>query len=49
MLSWNKALCYFPVVLILKALVNVTDEHIYKELLKGFEENQYYKLWVLSS
>lgn len=43
MFSHQKALSYVPVMLILKSLVNYTDEKIYKELVNGFESDQYYK------
>lgn len=46
MFSQNKAMSYVPVCLILKALVEHTDEEIYNRLISGFEDDQYYKSCV---
>ncbi|XP_055839825.1 DNA-directed RNA polymerase I subunit RPA2 [Episyrphus balteatus] len=43
MFSQNKAMSYVPVCLILKALVDYTDEEIYTRLIRGYENDQYYK------
>ncbi|XP_031556701.1 DNA-directed RNA polymerase I subunit RPA2-like [Actinia tenebrosa] len=41
--GFQKELFYVPVVFILKALVNTTDQHIYKELIRGEEDNTFLK------
>ncbi|XP_047106984.1 DNA-directed RNA polymerase I subunit RPA2 isoform X1 [Schistocerca piceifrons] len=43
MFSARKNLYYAPVVLILKSLLDVTDEYIYQQLIKGYEDDLYYK------
>ncbi|XP_068081790.1 DNA-directed RNA polymerase I subunit RPA2 isoform X2 [Anabrus simplex] len=43
MFSHKRSLYYVPVVLILKCLSNVTDEFIFRQLVMGFEEDEYYK------
>lgn len=42
MITHRKTLSYIPVVLLMKALTNYTDEVIYKKLIKGYEDDQYY-------
>ena len=43
MFSHKKLLSYIPVILLLKALVNHSDEKIYKDLIAGYENDLYYK------
>lgn len=43
MFSHKRALSYIPVMMLLKTLMNYTDEKIYNELIAGFENDQYYK------
>lgn len=43
MFSYNKLLSYLPVVFLMKCLVNYTDEHIFRALMKGYEDDQYYR------
>jgi len=40
---YKKQQFFVPVIFILKALVNVTDHFIYKELIKGFEKDAGFK------
>ncbi|EDO33368.1 predicted protein [Nematostella vectensis] len=42
-IAYRKELYYVPVVFILKALMNVTDQHIYRELIKAEENNTFWK------
>ncbi|XP_043646325.1 DNA-directed RNA polymerase I subunit RPA2 [Drosophila teissieri] len=42
MFSHVKRLSYVPVCLILKCLMDFTDEEIYNRLVKGYESDQYY-------
>ena len=37
---------FVPVIMILKGLLSVSDQFIYKELITGREENSFYKGWV---
>ncbi|XP_002742157.1 DNA-directed RNA polymerase I subunit RPA2-like [Saccoglossus kowalevskii] len=41
--SYSKEQFFVPVVLILKALVDTTDQFIYDELMRGKDKNTYYK------
>lgn len=43
MFSNKRRLSYLPVVLLLKCLVNYTDEKIYADLSAGYEDDLYYK------
>lgn len=43
MFSFRKILYLFPVVMVLKALVNCTDSFIYDQLVQGLEDEIYYK------
>ena len=43
MCSYRKALYMFPLVLILKALVDYSDAYIYEQLIEGLEDDLYYK------
>lgn len=43
MFSSKKRLSYLPVVLLIKCLVNYTDEKIYSDLSAGYEDDLYYK------
>ncbi|XP_072029490.1 LOW QUALITY PROTEIN: DNA-directed RNA polymerase I subunit RPA2-like [Amphiura filiformis] len=40
--AYQKEIFFIPLILILKALIDTTDQHIYKELLKGRENNTFY-------
>lgn len=42
MFSHRKTLSYIPVLMVLKALTNYTDEHIFLKLINGFDNDQYY-------
>lgn len=42
MFSNMKIMSYVPVCLIIKCLVNYTDEEIYRRLIHGYEQDQYY-------
>lgn len=46
MFSNMKFMAYVPVCLIMKCLVDYTDEEIYKRLISGYEEDQYYSSCV---
>ncbi|XP_052894585.1 DNA-directed RNA polymerase I subunit RPA2 [Anopheles moucheti] len=48
MFSIRRALSFIPVVMILKALVNLSDNEIYRKLIVGFENDQYYKRCVMN-
>uniref|UniRef100_A0A1B6CSM5 DNA-directed RNA polymerase subunit beta n=1 Tax=Clastoptera arizonana TaxID=38151 RepID=A0A1B6CSM5_9HEMI len=48
MFSHRKTLYYAPVILIMKCLVDASDEHIFKSIMSGFEDDQYFKGCVLS-
>lgn len=43
MLSFRKGLFFFPIILVMKALVNCTDSYIYEQLVQGLEDNIYFK------
>lgn len=43
MFSHKKLLSYIPLILLLKSLVNCSDEKIYKDLIAGYENDLYYK------
>lgn len=42
MFTHRKTFSFVPVVLLLKALKNCTDEYIYQQLIAGYEDDQYY-------
>lgn len=42
MFSYRKTLSFIPPLLLLRALTNNTDEFIYKQLIRGYEDDQYY-------
>ncbi|XP_055921548.1 DNA-directed RNA polymerase I subunit RPA2 [Eupeodes corollae] len=46
MFAQLKTMSYVPICLILKALVDYTDEEIYNRLVRGYEDDQYYKASV---
>lgn len=43
MFSIKRSLSFVPLVMLLKAFSNYTDNEIFKRLAAGFENNQYYK------
>ncbi|XP_003739764.1 DNA-directed RNA polymerase I subunit RPA2 [Galendromus occidentalis] len=43
MITNRKELYFVPIVLLLKALVDKSDYEIYKSLIKGFEDDSFYK------
>lgn len=43
MLTYRKTFSFVPIVLLLKALKNCTDEYIYQRLIAGYEDDQYYE------
>jgi DNA-directed RNA polymerase I subunit RPA2 len=46
--SKNKEMFFVPLIFILKALVETTDHHIYKELMRNNEDNTFLKGCVCS-
>ncbi|XP_055597552.1 DNA-directed RNA polymerase I subunit RPA2-like [Uranotaenia lowii] len=42
MFSIKKSLTFVPIMMLLKALSSYTDNEIYKRLINGFEDDQYY-------
>lgn len=42
MFTHRKSFSFVPVVLLLKALKNCTDEYIYQQLIAGYEDDQYF-------
>lgn len=40
---YNRQPIYLPLVLVLKCLCDVSDQYIYNELVKGREEDKFYK------
>lgn len=42
MFTYRKTFSFVPVVLLLKALKNCSDEYIYQKLIAGYEDDQYY-------
>lgn len=46
MFSNRKLLSYLPVILILKSLVDYSDEQIFKDLMAGYEDDFYYNSCV---
>lgn len=42
MFTHRKTFSFVPVVMLLKALKNCTDEYIYQQLMAGYEDDQYY-------
>uniref|UniRef100_A0A224XGY9 DNA-directed RNA polymerase subunit beta n=1 Tax=Panstrongylus lignarius TaxID=156445 RepID=A0A224XGY9_9HEMI len=47
MFSYRKSLYYAPLILMIKCLVDVSDESIFKKMMEGFEHNQSMKWSVL--
>eukprot|EP00058_Branchiostoma_floridae_P014006 XP_002599494.1 hypothetical protein BRAFLDRAFT_223894 [Branchiostoma floridae] len=45
---YKKEQFFVPLIIILKALVETTDQHIYSELIKGKEDNSFFKGCVAS-
>jgi DNA-directed RNA polymerase I subunit RPA2 len=43
MISYKKSLYYAPFMLIIKCLVNMSDEAIFKAIMEGFEDDLYMK------
>jgi DNA-directed RNA polymerase I subunit RPA2 len=43
MFNFKKILYVFPLMLVLKALINCTDSYIYEQLVQGLEGDIYYK------
>ncbi len=43
MFNVDKELFFVPLMMVMKALVDVTDEFIYKQCLAGYEEDLYMK------
>ncbi|XP_001844066.2 DNA-directed RNA polymerase I subunit RPA2 [Culex quinquefasciatus] len=43
MFSIRRSLTFIPIMMLLKALSDYTDNEIYKRLIVGYEEDQYYK------
>ncbi|PSN31851.1 DNA-directed RNA polymerase I subunit RPA2 [Blattella germanica] len=43
MFNYQRSLYFVPIMLILKSLLDVTDEFILQQALAGFEENAYFK------
>lgn len=48
MFSYGKSLYYAPLMLIVKCLVDLTDEGIYKAFMEGYEDDQYMKGCILN-
>uniref|UniRef100_A0A182MM49 DNA-directed RNA polymerase subunit beta n=1 Tax=Anopheles culicifacies TaxID=139723 RepID=A0A182MM49_9DIPT len=48
MINIRKSLSFVPVMMILKALVNYSDNEIYRKLIVGFEDDQYYRRCVMN-
>ncbi|KAK3916298.1 DNA-directed RNA polymerase I subunit RPA2 [Frankliniella fusca] len=44
----RRALYYIPIVLVIKCLVDVTDEYIYDQVMAGHEDDLYFKGCVLN-
>lgn len=42
MFSYRKMLSFVPPLLLLRALTNNSDEFIYEQLIRGYEDDQYY-------
>ncbi|XP_063243979.1 DNA-directed RNA polymerase I subunit RPA2 [Bacillus rossius redtenbacheri] len=47
MFSYKRILYYAPIMVILKSLMDVSDEYIFKQLTAGVEDNLYYKGCVI--
>lgn len=47
MFSYQKVLYYAPLMLIVKCLVDFSDEGIYKAFMDGYEDDQYMKGCVI--
>uniref|UniRef100_A0A146LJQ4 DNA-directed RNA polymerase subunit beta n=1 Tax=Lygus hesperus TaxID=30085 RepID=A0A146LJQ4_LYGHE len=48
MFSFMKSMFYAPLILIIKSLVNISDEAIFKKILDGYEDDLYMKSCVLN-
>uniref|UniRef100_A0A182Y5R7 DNA-directed RNA polymerase subunit beta n=1 Tax=Anopheles stephensi TaxID=30069 RepID=A0A182Y5R7_ANOST len=48
MINISKGLSFIPVMMILKALGNHSDNEIYRKLVDGFEDDQYYKRCIMN-
>ncbi|XP_053675721.1 DNA-directed RNA polymerase I subunit RPA2 [Anopheles nili] len=48
MINVHKALTFLPVIMVLKALCNYSDNEIYRKLIVGFEDDQYYKRCIMN-
>ncbi|XP_034948641.1 DNA-directed RNA polymerase I subunit RPA2 [Chelonus insularis] len=48
MFTHRKVLYYAPIIMILKCLLDVPDKYIYNALLRGYEDNLYYKGCILN-
>uniref|UniRef100_A0A182SQS8 DNA-directed RNA polymerase n=1 Tax=Anopheles maculatus TaxID=74869 RepID=A0A182SQS8_9DIPT len=48
MISIGKSLSFIPVLMILKALGNHSDNEIYRKLIDGYEDDQYYKRCIMN-
>ena len=46
MMSHRKKLFYIPAMMVIKALTPETDVEIYKKIIAGYEDDQYYVKWV---
>ncbi|CRK89943.1 CLUMA_CG003672, isoform A [Clunio marinus] len=46
MFSHKKILSYLPVIILLKSLMNYTDEKIFNDLMRGYENDLYFKSCV---
>lgn len=48
MIAFRRTLFYIPVLLIIKALINKSDEHIFKCIVSGYDDDFYFKGCILS-
>ncbi|KAK9507538.1 hypothetical protein O3M35_007371 [Rhynocoris fuscipes] len=48
MFGYRKMLYYAPLILVIKCLVDVSDETIFKKIMEGFEDEHYMKSCVLN-
>ncbi|CAH0385289.1 unnamed protein product [Bemisia tabaci] len=48
MFTHRKMIFFAPVMLIMKALLDCSDEHIFNHIMSGFQDNLYFKSCVLS-
>lgn len=49
MFSYMKELFFMPLMMLLKALLEVTDQQVYRELVIGKEDDSFYKGYLLIS